>query len=289
MVVTLALTAALCFASASVLQQRAAVAVPVEHSLRIGLLTRLIRQPIWLAGIGADAAGYILQVLALDRGPLALVQPLLAAGLLLALVFNHSPGNRGLRRRDWLAAVATATGLALFVAVGAPKGDPDAASVWNWVFLGGFTAVAVGAAVVLAGRRGPAGRAALLAAGAGMAFGLSAALTKQSVGEFHRGLGYLATTGYPYALAVAGIAGMVLAQSAFQAGSLAASLPTLTLSEPIFAAGVGAWLFGEHVRTGWAGVVAVFGAAMASVAVIFLTHSPRAQPAVVPRIRELQG
>jgi drug/metabolite transporter (DMT)-like permease len=281
-VVALALTAALCFAFASVLQQQAAVAVPAAHSLKLGLLAQLVRRPRWLAGVAADGVGYLLQVLALDRGPLALVQPLLATGLLFALVFNASPGQRGLRRRDWGAALATAAGLALFVVVGAPKGRASAElSPAGWVAFAAAGAALVGGLVVIARRRPPA-RAVLLAGAAGVAFGLSAAFTKQSLAEFHRGVVHLVTTGYAYALLAAGIAGTVLAQSAFQAGALAASLPTLTLSEPVFAAIAGAAIFGEHLRSGWAGAVAVMAALASAAGVSVLARSPRARPVVVP-------
>ena len=282
MVVTAALAAALCFALASVLQQRAAVAVPAEHSMRLGLLTQLARRPRWLAGIGADAAGYGLQVFALDSGPLALVQPLLASGLLFALLFNEAATHRGLRRADWAAAVATAIGLALFVAAGAPKGAASAPSALKWVVFAGATAVVVAAAVEVAGRRGPAGRATLLAAGGGIAFALCAAFTKQSLAELHEGMHALLGTGYLYGLLGSGAAGMLLAQSSFQSGALAASLPMLTLSEPVYAVMAGALLFHEHLRSGPAGIVAVLGAFAAGGGVLFLARSPSAQPVITP-------
>lgn len=282
MVVTVALAAAVCFALASVLQQQAAVAVPAEHRLRLGLITRLVRRPRWLAGIGADLAGYGLQVLALDNGPLALVQPLLAAGLLFALVFNDAATHRGLRRADWLAALATAGGLAVFVALGSPKGAASEPAPWSWAAFSAVTAGAVILALFLASRRGAAGRAALLAAGAGIAFALSAALTKQSLAELHEGFHQLVTTGYLYGLIVCGATGMLLAQSAFQSGALAASLPMLSLSEPVYAVLAGAILFHEHLRSGWRGVVAVLGAVVAAVAVVYLARSPSAQPVIVP-------
>jgi drug/metabolite transporter (DMT)-like permease len=281
-VVTLALTAALCFAAASVLQQRAAAAAPSEHTMRIGLLTHLVRRPIWLAGTAADAGGYLLQVMALDRGPLALVQPLLAGGLLFALLFNTSPGSRGLRRQDWVAALVIALGLAVFVIAGDPKGSATGISGRAWTVFAAVSVFAIGALILLSSRGGAPRRAALLALSAGVAFGLSAALTKQSVNEFHSGVVHLVRTGYPYALIGAGIWGTLLTQSAFQVGALAASLPTLTLSEPIFATVAGVLLFGEHIRSGAAGFVAAAGGLVAAGAVIVLTRSPRAHPAVAP-------
>ena len=41
-----AVGAAVCYAVAVVLQQRAAVAVPAERSLRLGLLSALARRPL---------------------------------------------------------------------------------------------------------------------------------------------------------------------------------------------------------------------------------------------------
>ena len=277
-VIVLALAAALGFAGASVLQQQAAATTPTGRAGGIGLLVRLLGRPKWLAGVAADGVAYLLQVLALDNGPLALVQPLLAGGLLFALLFNVSKGGKGMRGSDWGAAAVSAAGLALFIVVGAPKGSAQGPDDPAWVGFSLATAVGVGVAVLLARKRSPSSRAALLAVGAGVAFALSAALTKQTLAEFHRGLGHMLTTGYPYALVVSAIVGMTLVQSAFQAGPLAASLPTLTLTEPIFATVAGSILFGEHLRGGLAGVIAVLGAAVAGGAVVYLTRSPSAQP-----------
>src|SRR4051794_31347561 len=58
MVVVFSLGAACCYALASILQQSAAADVPAEHSMRLGLLTRLVRRPLWLVGVVTDFAGF---------------------------------------------------------------------------------------------------------------------------------------------------------------------------------------------------------------------------------------
>ena len=281
-VVLLALGAALGFAGASVLQQQAAATTPRSRAGGLGLLVRLLARPRWVAGILTDAVAYLLQVLALDNGPLALVQPLLAAGLLFALIFNVSKGGKGMRSSDWVAAVISAAGLAVFIVVGAPRGSAQGPDDPAWTAFAMLSALGAAICVLVARRRRPAARAALLAFGAGVAFALSAALTKQSLAEFHRGLGHMLTTGYPYGLVAAGLAGMSLVQSAFQSGPLAASLPTLTLTEPVFATVAGTVLFGEHVRGGLPGALAIAGALVAAGAVVYLTRSPSAQPHFEP-------
>ena len=67
-----ALSASLLYALASVLQHRAAIAQPAEHSLRLGLLTRLVRKPLWVIGIACDGLAYLLQFVALGHGSLVL-------------------------------------------------------------------------------------------------------------------------------------------------------------------------------------------------------------------------
>ena len=73
----LALLAAVLFALAAALQQKGALDLP-EISLRHPVsLARLVGQTMWLVGTVALFAGYLFQAAALDRGRLAIIQPLL--------------------------------------------------------------------------------------------------------------------------------------------------------------------------------------------------------------------
>ena len=56
--VVLALVAALLFALGTVLQQRAGLEAPSEGASS-GLLLRMARRPVWLAGIAADGLGFV--------------------------------------------------------------------------------------------------------------------------------------------------------------------------------------------------------------------------------------
>ena len=83
----------------------------------------------------------------------------------------------------------------------------------------------------------------------GVLFGITAALTKAAVVLVdHHGFGALGHW-EPYALVVLGALGFVVNQRAFQAGSLTASLPTLTVVEPIVAAMIGVTMLHETVPT----------------------------------------
>src|SRR5438270_678576 len=107
--------------------------------------------------------------------------------------------------------------------------------------------VLLGALIAYAVRPDAVHRAASLGAAAGIANGIVAALTKSSAHLLRHGLVPLLTHWQPYALVAAGAASLTLAQSAFQAGSLAASLPMLTVVDPVASTLIGALLFGESL------------------------------------------
>jgi len=262
------------YALASVLQQRYAAAQPADQSLRLSLLTRLVRNPGWMLGLACDVTGFALQFVALGHGPLVVVQPLLVCGLLFALPIGAAWAGRTLHRRDWVAAVLVCAGLATFLTVASPQSGHDDVRPVIWAML---LASATGAVVVLliASRGQDQWRRAVLFSGAaGIVYGVTAALTKTCSHLLDRSFLGLVGSWQPYALLVAGIGGMVIAQSAFQAGSLDASLPTMSVVDPIVSIVIGAVAFGESIAAGPADVFAEVVALMAmSVGVFLLARS----------------
>jgi hypothetical protein len=141
------------------------------------------------------------------------------------------------------------------------------------------TSVAVGVGIVglvAVAERGPGRwRAPALGAASGALFALTAALAKASGHLLDRGLGHALGSWQPYALAALAIVGVVLSQSAFYAGPLQASLPMLTITEPLVAGAIGLAAFHEHVATH--GLRAVGGAAaviMLVGGIVGLSRSP---------------
>ncbi|RRQ80701.1 DMT family transporter [Streptomyces griseofuscus] len=252
--VGLALCSALANAASSVLQRRAAaVDTPAEPGGPGALLRglrRLLRRPDWLAGVALLMLSAVMQGWALAVGSLSLVQPLLATELLFTLivgglVFRRRPGGR-----TWLAFVALAVGLALFLLSAAPRPGRDDATSRAWLMAGGV-ACAVVLLLVLAARtvRGPA-RAALLGLASAVSFATTAALLKESVGRLRLGPGVMFSHWSPYATAAVGLVAFLLLQSALGAGSLAASQPALTLGDALTSVALGWALFEESVQLG---------------------------------------
>ena len=242
-----ALLAALMYALASVLQQRGAVRQPIETSMRLGLLTGLARNGGWILGLACDVGGYVLQFIALGHGPLVVVQPLLVCGLLFALPLGAAWAGRSLHARDWVAAVAVCAGLAVFLTVSSPaKGSTQVDGVSWLALLLGSAAVAT-ALVAPSSGRPPWQRSMLLSAAAGVIYGASAALTASSAHLLDSGVVVLLESWQPYVLAAAGVVGMLVSQSAFQAGSLDVSLPMMSVVDPVVSIVIGATVFGESI------------------------------------------
>lgn len=245
----LALAAAFMFGLSNVLEQREAEQLPDNQSLRASLLVRLVRRPLWLAGFGADVSGYVCHAAALAFGSLVFVQPLLVTGLLFALLLRAAITGRPLRPRELLAAIVLAASVVVFLLVVSPHGGRSQAPLGRWVIAGPVIAASIAVCVVSGQRVAGPRRALLLGLAAGISFGVSAALTKTFVHLLGEGVFPMLQHWEPYALAVATLGGLVLAQSSFQAGSLSASIAALEVAEPVVAAAIGIGLLDERVET----------------------------------------
>ena len=274
MAVVFALLAALLYAVASVMQQRAAATAPPDKSLRIGLLTRLARNPMWLGGISADVAGYAAQFVALEHGTLVLVQPLLVCGLLFALPLGAALSGARLSTRDWLAAASVCAGLAVFLVIAGSAHGHGHPTNGAWIALLISGGALSGLLVLGARGRPPRQRAALLSGAAGVIYGISAGFTKTAGMLLHHGIVHLLTSWQVGGLVVSGVVGMVVAQSAFQAGDLDASLPAMTVSDPVVSILIGAAAFGESLPSAaGATAVEVVSLAVMATGVFFLARS----------------
>lgn len=280
-VLMLALGAALCFAASSVLQQREARAAPPETAMRLGLVAHLVKQPLWLLGNVSGLAGFVLQLLALRTGSLALVQPLLVIGLVFALAGGAALDKRWLTGRQWLWTVLTVGGLVVFLIASRPGHGHPHGSLGGWLLLGLAGGLVVGALNYVARVR-PQWRALTLGLAAGVVFGVIAALTERCAHLLSHGLIYALAAWPPYALAACAALGLHLTQSAFQAGDIKWSLPALTVVEPLVAILIGQLLFGEHIALNGPSVIAeTVGLLLMAAGVFSLSRTMTDPPAVV--------
>ncbi|WP_030344661.1 DMT family transporter [Streptomyces sp. NRRL S-1022] len=274
--VLLALLAALSNASASVLQRRAAVEEPDRGEGAgnvVRRFTRLLRRPYWLAGAGLLALSCLLQAGALAVGSLSLVQPLLAAELLFTLAVGSVVFRRRPDGRTWLAFVALAGGLALFLLAAAPSAGRSTARPGDWLLGGGGV---LGAVVLLVAAARPArgaSRAALLGLASAVSFAATAALLKEAVGRLEQGPAAMFGHWSLYATGVAGLVAFLLLQGALGAGSLTASQPALTLGDALTSVVLGWVLFAESIHLGLSLLPEAVGVALIGAGSIGLAHA----------------
>jgi drug/metabolite transporter (DMT)-like permease len=273
--VLLSIVSAASYGLAAVLQHQAAVREPQELSMRAGLLVQLARRPLWLVGSALDGVGYFFQFLALRRGSLSLVEPLLALSLVFALPVAAWLDHRRVSMSELASTGIITAGLALFLGVARPGlGHPNA-SGQAWTLL--TIAIVVGCGAAVLGARGGSRRraAVLLGAGSGMAFGYVAALTERAGHLLDAGVVHTLASWVPYAMVLGGVGALLLTQSAFHTGALRLSLPTLTVAQPLVAVAIGLGFFGERVNSrGLAPALEVLGLGLVTVGVFALARSP---------------
>ena len=245
--VTCAVVAAFSYALSNVLQQHEAEQIPEDKTLKLGLLAQLAHRPRWLFGISADVGGYVFEALALASGTLVLVEPILATSLLLSLFLGALINRRRVDRAGWVAAVVLAIGVSVFLGLVAPTRGIEIPATHAWLVAAPpiclFVLVCVAAARAAQG----ANRAVFLGLGAGTLFGASAVLTKAFVHYLGGGVFNWVPHWEPYALAVSSITGLVLAQSAFQTGALAAAVGAEQVMQPLTGVALGVGLLDEKL------------------------------------------
>jgi hypothetical protein len=218
------------FAVCNALQHRAAGTVPSTVHRALAVLAHLARQPAWLAATGISSCALLLHAFALQIGSIALVQPLMLVGVVLAVPARAALDHKRPRRCEVRAVGVTVVGLGAFI-----------------VFVLSCFALALGA--LRASRRCRPGvasfQASLLGAGAGVMFGATAGLLKLvgASSTWHGGrLTPLVVLGL---LVAAGLLGTAMNQRAYQIAPLAFSMPLVNVVDILVAVLFGTAVFGE--------------------------------------------
>jgi hypothetical protein len=119
-----AVGASMLYNTSIALQALEARGVSHDHSLRVSLLGRLVRNRRWVGATALGLLGWPLEIAALLLAPLTVVQPCLASGLILLLWLGARRLGEAPGRREWLAVAAIVLGVA-GVALAAPERTTD--------------------------------------------------------------------------------------------------------------------------------------------------------------------
>lgn len=246
-VILLAVIGAALYAVSNVLEHHEARRAPPEVNLRAGLILYLVRRRIWLIGMACDVIGFFFHAAAFGLGSLVIVAPVLATGLIFSLGLGAVMDRRPLSRREWIAAFALVAGLAAFLVVGNPHGGRATAGARSWIVTLLVMVPLIVTALLTTRVTSGSIRAMFLGITSGLIYGLTAPVTKSVVHQLGDGPLTILVHGEAYALAVLSIAGLIITQSAFQSGRLAAALPGIEATEPVVTVVLGLALLGERL------------------------------------------
>lgn len=274
----IALCAALASAVGDVIRQRSAQEITDKQVGHLELFRMSLKDTRWWLGGLAAIINYSLQAGALAWGSVVLVTALQVTALLFALPIYARLTKRRVTRWEWVWAVVLAGALAVVIIVGDPASGHQRASVETWAIVAAVMVPLLVACVVAARIwSGSPFAAALLAVVAGSALALFAVLTKGivEVGEDGPLAVLTAPEFIPWLLLA--LTGMIFQQSAFRAGALTASMPTMTVAKPVVAGLLGIFVLGETLgASGPKAFVLVAAIAVVIVATVALARGEAA-------------
>ncbi|HEV2857410.1 MAG TPA: hypothetical protein VGW80_03285 [Solirubrobacterales bacterium] len=157
---------------------------PVRFTRPLDSIRGLAGSPWFVAGWGLAALAWMAHVAALSLAPISLVQAILAGGAVTLAVLSQRLFNEPIERRQWLAVILGAGGLALLAAtlpnIKGSHSEFTLASIAS--FEGGLVLLASAIALVHRSERLAARRGVLLALLAGLLFALAGIAIKGLTG-----------------------------------------------------------------------------------------------------------
>lgn len=262
--VAVAAAAAACYDLGYVLEKQALTNLP-SLGMRPGSVIRtVLGSSRWVAGFVAMLAGLALQVVALTLAPVAVVQPVLAGGVLaLVLAGRMVLGERLGRRESVAAGLVVAAVLSIAISSQPGGGVASSAPAGRYLALA-LPCAAVAVAAVWLCRAGASGsrashgrRAAAMVVSAGLLYGLGA-IAEKAVATHLVGRGMVAGsvaalgTPYPWVFVAVTLAGMIVFQVALQRHPATLVAPLVNLVSSGLALIGASVVFGEALLpAGW--------------------------------------
>lgn len=277
----LALGCSVCYGTATVLQAAAtrSVAGGSDAGVDAVLLWRALRQRRYLAGIGLDGLGFVLQVLALRLVPIYVVAASLAASIAVTAIAAVWVLAARLSPVEWTAVGVVCLGLAMLGFAAGPEGSRHGPAGLGWALL--VVVAALFTAGAAAGRLGARWRALILGVAAGGGFGvveIGVRLTDSidpTTASFYTGPGV-------YAVLAGSAVGYLLLTSALSRGSVTTAVAGMVVGETIGPALVGVVWLGDRSQAGLGWMVVVgFGIALVG-SLVLARFGEAAEPTPAP-------
>jgi drug/metabolite transporter (DMT)-like permease len=245
---------------------------PHDEYLRVGLARNLLKRRRWLLGTGLSLLGWPLQLLALSMAPLVVVQPAMAAGLLVLLLVGERMLGERAGHREHLAVSAIVLGV-----VGAALCAPPNTTTQSPDGVIAIVLCALGVASLLPyimlrlTRRPPA---AIAMGAAGLAYGWSGVATKLASDNLAYGF-LLIAVAWGVATAAASAVAALSEMSALQSRPAIQVAPVVFVIQTAVPVALAPILFGERFTdTPLSGAVLATSLAVLIAGAAVLARSP---------------
>jgi drug/metabolite transporter (DMT)-like permease len=224
------------------LQAMDAKQAPREEHLRLALALGLVRRGRWLFGTGLSILGFPLQVIALMLAPLAVVQPALAAGLLVLMVAGEHLLEERPGRYEYFAVLAIVVGV-VGAGLFAPRNTTAVTDVRTTAIVLALLGAAALAPYALNVFGHPRSELTMFCAGCGFAWsGLATKLAADDLNVGSIGLALL----WAVSTAAASGVGTLSEMSALQSRPAIQVAPVVFVTQTAIPVALAPLLFGEH-------------------------------------------
>jgi hypothetical protein len=238
------------------LQAMDAREVPHGHHLRVSLVRQLVVRARWLVGTGMSILGWPLHVVALLLAPLVVVQPALAAGLLVLMLVGQRLLDEPVCRREYLAMTAIVVAVAAVGATAPHRHTGHAGDlVLTLVLIGLGLATLLPYALRMLGHSLPT--VTMVGAGLGFAWsGVATKLVSDDLSQHH----LLVAAVWALSTAAASAVGALSEMSALQSRPAIQVAPVVFVTQTLVPVLLAPLLLGESFATTPAGGVPLIAA-----------------------------
>jgi drug/metabolite transporter (DMT)-like permease len=257
-----------------------------QDYLRLGLARDLLRRSRWLLGTGLSMLGWPLQLLALTLAPLVVVQPAMAAGLLVLLLLAERMLHEHAGRREHLAVCAILLGVLGTALTAPPRTTTHASNAVLTVVLVLLALASVLPYIWHIVRRPPA---TVTMIGAGMGFAWSGVATKLASDDLAHGHVWLAVA-WGISTAIASAIAALSEMSALQSRPAIQVAPVVFVTQTAVPVALAPLLLGERfTSTPLGGVPLALSLAVLIGASAVLARSPLLLALMEPEPKDLEG
>ncbi len=252
--VVLAVLSAVFYNLGFLVEKTALDRLPEIDARRLGHMVRtLLRCRLWVTGFACLLVGLCLQVLALSRVSIAVVQPILASGIVVLILVSRAFLAERLGRSEWAGLVAMLGSLVL-IGVSADRISDTAGTsgTLSVVLLAATPTVAVAFIAFGVASRLPRSAAALFGLCSGLLYGAGSLAIKEASTYIERhglvgAVPRLLTSADPYLFVLLSGLGLLAFQTGLQRCRVSIMVPVSNVISSGYLVGVGAVIFGEHL------------------------------------------